>query len=162
VYLKKYIYIYIYIYICSTFYVGSYYWWREHPQMVLRIKRHLSPYPRLKSVKNDHWKLRGWSIHLYRPFRKSLDRYYHRIDTRPEGTLLCVLAEGKRPNFFTCYDAILECTRHFVPMFGQWKTSVCTPGWRHMMAYFHVSTRKISDKISSEWHFWSSIYTHND
>ena len=24
----------------------------------------------------------------------------HRIDTRPEGTLLCVLAEGKRPKFF--------------------------------------------------------------
>ena len=56
-YLKKYI--YIYIYICSTFYVGSYYWWREHPQMVLRIKRHLSPYPRLKSVKNDQQNLEG-------------------------------------------------------------------------------------------------------
>jgi hypothetical protein len=26
-------------------------------------------------------------------------------------------------------------------------------------AYFHVSTCKISDKISSEWHFWSSIYS---
>ena len=23
----------------------------------------------------------------------------HRIDTRPEGTLLCALAEGKRPKF---------------------------------------------------------------
>jgi hypothetical protein len=58
-------------------------------------------------------------------------------------------------NFFTCYDAILECTRHFVPMFSY----VCTPGWRHMMAYFHVSTRKISDEISPEWHFWSCIYS---
>jgi hypothetical protein len=83
----------------------------------------------------------------------------HRIDTRPEGTLLCVLAEGKRPEFFTCYDVILKCTRHFVPMFGLIKTSVCTPGWRHMMAYFQVSTRKISNKISSEWHLWSSIYS---
>jgi hypothetical protein len=44
---------------------------------------------------------------------------------------------------------------------GVWKTSVCTPGWRHMMAYFHVSIRKISDKISSEWHFWSGIYSAN-
>ena len=26
--------------------------------------------------------------------------FWHRIDTRPEGTLLCVLAEGKRPKFF--------------------------------------------------------------
>jgi hypothetical protein len=82
-----------------------------------------------------------------------------RIDTRPEGTLLCVLAEGKRPNFFYVlwrhpgvHTAL--CTYVFL-----WKTSVCTAGWRHMMAYFHVSTRKISDKISSEWHFWSSIYS---
>ena len=28
-----------------------------------------------------------------------------------------------------------------------------------MMAYFHVSTRKISDEISSECRFWSSIYS---
>jgi hypothetical protein len=83
----------------------------------------------------------------------------HRIDNRPEGSLLYVLAWKKRPKFFTCYDAILECTMHFVPMFVLWKTSVCTPGWRHMMAYFHVSTRKISDEISSEWPFWSSIYS---
>ena len=86
-------------------------------------------------------------------------RHYHRIDTRPEGTLLCVLAEGKRPKFFYVlwrhpgvHTAL--CTYVFL-----WKTSVCTPGWRHMMAYFHVSTRKISDKISSEWHFWSCIYS---
>ena len=26
--------------------------------------------------------------------------YDHRIDTKPEGTLICVLAEGKRPKFF--------------------------------------------------------------
>ena len=84
---------------------------------------------------------------------------HHRIDTRPEGTLLCVLAEGKRPKFFYLlwrhpgvHTAL--CTYVFL-----WKTSVCTPGWRHMMAYFHVSTRKISDKTSSEWHFWSCIYS---
>jgi hypothetical protein len=83
----------------------------------------------------------------------------HRIDTRPEGTLLCVLAEGKRPKFIYLlwrhpgvHTAL--CTYVFL-----WKTSVCTPGWRHMMAYFHVSTRKISDKTSSEWHFWSCIYS---
>jgi hypothetical protein len=68
--------------------------------------------------------------------------YKHRIDTRPEGTLLCVLAEGKRPKFFYVlwrhpgvHTAL--CTYVFL-----WKTSVCTPGWRHMMAYFHVSTRQ--------------------
>jgi hypothetical protein len=85
--------------------------------------------------------------------------FSHRIYTRPERTLLCLLAEGKRPNFFYVlwrhpgvHTAL--CTYVFL-----WKTSVCTPGWRHMMAYFHVSARKISDKISSEWHFWSSIYS---
>jgi hypothetical protein len=40
-----------------------------------------------------------------------------------------------------------------------WKPSVGTPGWRQMMAYFHVSTRKISYEISSEWPFWSSGIT---
>jgi hypothetical protein len=86
-------------------------------------------------------------------------QHCHRIDTRPEGTLLCVLAEGKRPKFFYVlwrhpgvHTAL--CTYVFL-----WKTSVCTPGWRHMMSYFHVSTRKISDKMSSEWHFWSCIYS---
>jgi hypothetical protein len=84
----------------------------------------------------------------------------HRIDTGPEGTLLCVLAEGKRPNFFYVqwrHPGVHTelCTYVFL-----WKTSVCTLGWRHMMAYFHVSTRKISrKKISSEWHFWLSIYS---
>jgi hypothetical protein len=91
--------------------------------------------------------------------RELLTRCWHRIDTRPEGTLLCVLAWEKRPKFFYVlwrhpgvHTAL--CTYVFL-----WKTSVCTPGWRQMMAYFHVSTRKISDKILSEWHFWSSIYS---
>jgi hypothetical protein len=87
----------------------------------------------------------------------SWSTFSHRIDTRPEGTLLCVLAWEKRPKFFYVlwrhpgvHTAL--CTYVFL-----WKTSVCTPGWRQIMVYFHVSTRKISDKISSEWHFWSMI-----
>jgi hypothetical protein len=49
--------------------------------------------------------------------RSLLGMLDHRIDTRPEVSLLCVLAWEKRPKFFTCYDAMLECTRHLVPMF---------------------------------------------
>jgi hypothetical protein len=96
--------------------------------------------------------LRYFALNGNRPECNSLLHrgFSHRIDTRPEGRLLCVLAWEKRPKCFTCY-AILECTRHFVPMFVLWKTSVCTPGWCHMMAYFYVGTRKISDKILSEW-----------
>jgi hypothetical protein len=36
-----------------------------------------------------------------------------------------VLAWEKRPEFFTCYDAILEYTQHFVPMFLTGKFAKC-------------------------------------
>jgi hypothetical protein len=89
-----------------------------------------------------------------------LFRCRHRIDTGPEGTLLqYVFWFGKNVRIFlrSMTPSCMECTRHFVPMFVLWKTSMCTPGLRHMMAYFHVSTRKISDEISCECPFWSSI-----
>jgi hypothetical protein len=60
--------------------------------------------------------------------------FSHRIDTRPEETLLCVLA----------WENIQKILRAMMP---SWSAHA---GWRHMMVYFHVSTRKISDKILSE------------
>ena len=55
--------------------------------------------------------LRYFALNGNRPECSSLLRrgFSHTIDTRPEGTLLCVLAWEKRPKFFTCY-AILEST----------------------------------------------------
>ena len=50
-------------------------------------------------------------------FANATDRYQTRSVTPRPVSLLCVLAWEKRPKFFTCHDAILECTRHFVPMF---------------------------------------------
>jgi hypothetical protein len=44
-----------------------------------------------------------FNIHVHYSYPSTvLTKIYHshRIDTRPEGTLLCVLAEGKRPKFF--------------------------------------------------------------
>jgi hypothetical protein len=93
---------------------------------------------------------------------------YHRIDTRPEGTLLCVLAWEKRPKFFYVllrhpgvHTAL--CTYVFL-----WKTSVCTPGWRQMMAYFHVSTRtkfrtkyRLSDTSGPVSILWSYVMEFN-
>jgi hypothetical protein len=37
---------------------------------------------------------------IWKPGLKTPSLLWHRIDTRPEGTLLCVLAEGKRPKVF--------------------------------------------------------------
>ena len=74
-----------------------------------------------------------------------------RIDTGPEGSLLCILAGEKRPKCFTCYGDILKsCTRHFVPMFVPMKNfrvhpraweRGCTPGWRHMQVKFRTKYR---------------------
>ena len=86
----------------------------------------------------------------------------HRIDTRPEGTLLCVLAEEKRPKFFYvlwCHPGVHTalCTYVFL-----WKTSACTPGWRRMMAYFHVSTQytkyRLSDTSGPVSILWLNVY----
>jgi hypothetical protein len=65
----------------------------------------------------------------------------HRIDTRPEVSLLCVLAWEKRPKF---YDAILECTRHFVPMFVPMKNFRVHSRMASYMAYLARTKYRLS------------------
>jgi hypothetical protein len=110
---------------------------------------------------SDRKKLILWYFALNgnRPECYSLLRrgFSHRIDTRPEGTLLCVLvcvlAWEKRPNFFTCY-AILECTRHILPM-----KNICVHSMMASYGVFFTSALVLTKYCLSEWHFWSSIYS---
>ena len=44
--------------------------------------------------------------------------FNHRIDPDQKGHSYVFWLKENVRNFFTCYDAILECTRHFVPMFS--------------------------------------------
>jgi hypothetical protein len=83
--------------------------------------------------------LRYFALNGNRP-----ESFSHRIDTRPEGTLPCVLAWEKRPKFFTRFT-------RFVPMFVPMKNFCvhCTPGWRHMMAYFNISTHGVTLLVHS-------------